>query len=244
VMNQKTENNLWRAPTDNDINAKQEWVYAGYKDVTTRVHDYRIVENKSDVSLIFDIALVNEAVPPVLSGTLTWTIQNDGTLTVNYDLAKDTLAPFLPRFGLAMTLPSNYEQVEYYGNGPYSSYQDKGVATYLDYFETSVTDNVSNDIKPQESGSHNQTTFAKVSNGRNAMVVTSGDTFSFNTTHYSLNQLTHTSHKDQLEVEDYTYLYIDYAQSGIGSNSCGPELNEAYRLNDTQIKFNFKLNFE
>ena len=244
VMNQKTENNLWRAPTDNDINAKQEWVYAGYKDVTTRVHDYRIVENKSDVRLIFDIALVNEAVPPVLSGTLTWTIQNDGTLTVNYDLAKDTLAPFLPRFGLAMTLPSNYEQVEYYGNGPYSSYQDKGLATYLDYFETTVTDNVSNDIKPQESGSHNQTTFVKVSNGRNAMVVTSGDTFSFNTTHYSLNQLTHTSHKDELEVEDYTYLYIDYAQSGIGSNSCGPELNEAYRLNDTQLKFNFKLNFE
>ncbi|MGJ5711485.1 beta-galactosidase, partial [Staphylococcus equorum] len=118
VMNQKTENNLWRAPTDNDINAKQEWAYAGYKDITTRVHDYRIVENKSDVSLVFDIALVNEAVPPVLSGTLTWTIQNDGTLTVNYDLAKDTLAPFLPRFGLAMTLPSNYEQVEYYGNGP------------------------------------------------------------------------------------------------------------------------------
>ncbi|MGJ5711550.1 hypothetical protein, partial [Staphylococcus equorum] len=35
-----------------------------------------------------------------------------------------------------------------------------------------------------------------------------------------------------------------YAQSGIGSNSCGPELNEAYRLNDTQLKFNFKLNFE
>ncbi|MGJ5711503.1 beta-galactosidase, partial [Staphylococcus equorum] len=111
---------------------------------------------------------------------------------------------------------------EYYGNGPYSSYQDKGVATYLDYFETTVTDNVSNDIKPQESGSHNQTTFVKVSNGRNAMVLTSGDTFSFNTTHYSLNQLTHTSHKDELEVEDYTYLYIDYAQSGIGSNSCGP----------------------
>ncbi|ANQ65471.1 glycoside hydrolase family 2 TIM barrel-domain containing protein [Staphylococcus equorum] len=244
VMNQKTENSLWRAPTDNDINAKQEWAYAGYKDITTRVHDYRIVENKSDVSLIFDIALVNEAVPPVLLGTLTWTIQNDGTLTVNYDLAKDTLSPFLPRFGLAMTLPSNYEQVEYYGNGPYSSYQDKGVATYLDYFETTVTDNLSNDIKPQESGSHNQTTFVKVSNGRNAMVVTSGDTFSFNTTHYSLNQLTQTTHKDQLEVEGYTYLYIDYAQSGIGSNSCGPELNEAYRLNDTQIKFNFKLNFE
>lgn len=244
MMKQQTENKLWRAPTDNDAYMRPDWEYSGYKDIGTRVHDYRIQESKSDVSLIFDIAMVDEVVPPALWGTLTWTIQNDGTLNVDYDLERDTLAPFLPRFGLAMTLPNDYEQVEYYGHGPYSSYQDKGMATYLDYFNTSVVENSQNHIKPQESGSHNETTFVKLSNGPRAIVITSEDTFSFNTTHYSLNQLTNTAHKDQLEQEDQTYLYIDYAQSGIGSNSCGPELVEAYRLNDKYIKFNFNLNFE
>ena len=47
---------------------------------------------------------------------------------------------------------------------------------------------------------------------------------------------------DELEIENNTYLYVDYAQSGIGSNSCGPELNEEYRLNNKKIMFNFDLN--
>ena len=58
-----------------------------------------------------------------------------------------------------------------------------------------------------------------------------------------MEQLTHTMHEDQL-VEEETYIYIDYGQSGIGSNSCGPELSEIYQLNDKHIQFQFKLNFE
>ena len=53
---------------------------------------------------------------------------------MDYQLEKNDLAPFLPRLGMAITLIDRYEQLSYYGNGPYSSYSDKGVATYLDYF--------------------------------------------------------------------------------------------------------------
>ncbi|MBU6133348.1 beta-galactosidase [Staphylococcus xylosus] len=243
VINQNTTNNIWRAPTDNDTNIKDDWAYSGYKDITTRVHDYQIVENETEVSLIFNIAMVNDAVPPVLFGTVTWHVQRNGTLNVTYDLERDMKAPYLPRFGLGLTLPKAFEQVKYYGKGPFSSYQDKGVANYLDDFGTTVTDNGEVHIRPQETGSHNETTFVEISDGCNKVIVTSDNTFSFNTTHYSLKQLTETTHKDTLEPEDQTYLYIDYAQSGIGSNSCGPELNEAYRLNNRHIEFSFNLKF-
>ena len=207
------------------------------------MHDYQIVENETEVSLIFNIAMVNDAVPPVLFGTVTWHVQRNGTLNVTYDLERDIKAPYLPRFGLGLTLPKAFEQVKYYGKGPFSSYQDKGVANYLDDFGTTVTDNGEVHIRPQETGSHNETTFVEISDGCNKVIVTSDNTFSFNTTHYSLKQLTETTHKDALEPEDQTYLYIDYAQSGIGSNSCGPELNEAYRLNNRHIEFSFNLKF-
>ena len=43
--------------------------------------------------------------------------------------------------------------------------------------------------------------------------------------------------------EDSTYLIVDYKQSGIGSNSCGPDLPEEYRLNEEDFSYNFYLKF-
>ncbi|MEG2670549.1 MAG: hypothetical protein RR957_08785 [Oscillospiraceae bacterium] len=34
-------------------------------------------------------------------------------------------------------------------------------------------------------------------------------------------------------------LRVDYKVSGIGSNSCGPELLEKYRVDDKKIEFDF-----
>src|SRR5699024_12842496 len=98
-------------------------------------------------------------------------------------------------------------------------------------------------IKTQEKSNHKRVIYEKVSNDEHQNKVTSDQPISFNTTHYSLEQLTHTIHEDKL-VEEETYIYIDYGQSGIGSNSCGPELSEIYQLNDKHIQFQFKLNFE
>ena len=243
ILTQPTKNNVWRAPIDNDINIRKDWAYLGYYDAITRIRDYKIVETDDAVSVIFEIVIINDVVPPILQGAMTWTVYNDGRLNVNYDLEKDTEGPFLPRFGLAMVLPKAFESVTYYGSGPFSGYPDKGVANYLDYFETTVTDNGGNHIKPQETGSHNGTTYANISSDQHQIVVSSEQPFSFNVTHYTLEELTHTTHKDEL-VEGDTYLYIDYAQSGIGSNSCGPELSEAYRLNDKHIHFQFELRFK
>ena len=51
-------------------------------------------------------------------------------------------------------------------------------------------------------------------------------------------------HNFELVEDDATYLIVDYKQSGIGSNSCGPELDHQYRLNEKDMKFNFYMKFE
>ena len=51
-------------------------------------------------------------------------------------------------------------------------------------------------------------------------------------------------HNFELIEEDLTYLNIDYKQSGIGSNSCGPDLDEKYRFNEEEFSYNFYLKFE
>jgi beta-galactosidase len=46
-------------------------------------------------------------------------------------------------------------------------------------------------------------------------------------------------HTDELCSDGLVHLRIDYKVSGVGSNSCGPALEEKYRLSDEEIKFAF-----
>ena len=77
--------------------------------------------------------------------------------------------------------------------------------------------------------------------GKAALTVAGEETFSFNASVYTQEELTEKAHNYELEESPYTVLCADYRQSGIGSNSCGPELAEQYQLNEEN--FEFKVRF-
>lgn len=54
-------------------------------------------------------------------------------------------------------------------------------------------------------------------------------------------ELTQKIHNYQLEKSEYTVFCLDYTQSGVGSNSCGPELKEEYRIDEKEFNFSFVL---
>ena len=45
----------------------------------------------------------------------------------------------------------------------------------------------------------------------------------------------------ELKESENTVLCLDYAQSGMGSNSCGPDLLEKYKVNEDEFEFRMKL---
>ena len=57
----------------------------------------------------------------------------------------------------------------------------------------------------------------------------------------SMYPLIQKKHNFELQPSNYTVLCVDYAQSGIGSNSCAPELLEQYRLGYKEFEFGMKL---
>ena len=93
---------------------------------------------------------------------------------------------------------------------------------------------------PQEHGNHTNCKRLEVAN---AMTVHSSKAFEFNISQYSTDELTRAMHIDELPVSDKVSMRIDYKNSGIGSNSCGPMLLEKYRLNEKKIEFDFEISF-
>ena len=58
---------------------------------------------------------------------------------------------------------------------------------------------------------------------------------------YSTAALTKAEHTDELKADSNIHLRVDYKVSGIGSHSCGPELEKKYRLDEKCINFTFSV---
>ena len=67
----------------------------------------------------------------------------------------------------------------------------------------------------------------------------SANSFSLSVSHFSPEYLTGFKHDFELVPQRDTTVIIDYRTSGIGSNSCGPELAPEYRITEENIKFKF-----
>ena len=240
LIEKPMELNIWRAPTDNDRNIKLTWMLAKHHISYARAYETAVLEEAGAVRIENTMSVGGMTTRPVVRMTTVWTVQPSGVVEMKMDAAKDPDYKMLPRFGIRMFLPKQMEQVSYYGLGPVESYKDKCRASYHGRFETTVTDLHEDYLFPQENGSHCDCDFVHISGGDLALAAC-GNGFSFNASHYTQEELTAKSHNFELEESAYTVLCLDYAQNGIGSNSCGPVLAEKYMLNDDSFTFTVRL---
>jgi beta-galactosidase len=239
----KTVLDVWRAPTDNDRNIKNKWFDENYHKVAMHTYEAKIIEQTAEKMVLeTTLSLSGPVKVPFLRGVCTWSIYATGEIKFALDANLRENIVFLPRLGLDFTLPKGNEKVEYYGYGPYESYVDKHKGCKKSRFQAEVSDLYEPYIKPQESGSHYDVKWLTVTNEEGVGLLFKGsEQFSFNAAHYTKEDLTNTTHRHLLKKRPETYLSIDYKTSGIGSNSCGPDLDEKYRLNEQKISFAFEI---
>ena len=232
---------IWRSPTDNDRKIKNDWIEAGFNQITTYVYNTEIKEYSNKLEIVSFLSLIPPYREKVVDVTVTWTIYPCGLINCNIEANKNMKTPYLPRFGVELKLNKSYENVNYFGFGPYENYIDKNSSCYLGRFNSKVSEMHEDYIKPQENGSHHFCREVSINNNSGKLYILSENDFAFNASHFSIYQLTNTSHNFDLNEENFTYLIVDYKQSGIGSNSCGPDLPEEYRLNEEKFSYNFYL---
>lgn len=232
---------IWRAPIDNDRNIRKEWEQANYHHTRTRIHDYQIEESDQGIDIRLKGVLNALARQTILDLDIHWKISRQGQIQMTCQAEKNPMMPFLPRFGMVIPLANDYQSVNYLGNGPHESYEDKHHANFQARFIQDIDDLYEAYVTPQENGAHNQVLDLTVKGSQAHLAVQADSSLSFNLSAYSIDQLTQVAHRDQLQKEDSHYLILDYAQSGTGSNACGPELAKDYQLNDPSFNFSFAL---
>ena len=243
ILETSMELNIWRAPTDNDRKIKQEWMNAGYDRSNARAYDVQWEREGKCVRIYSTMSVAAVALQKVLDIKAVWEISNKGSISVKMQVKKNMEFPQLPRFGIRLFLKEEYENLKYYGLGPYESYRDKCKSCSHGLYDATVEEQHEDYIRPQENGSHTDCDYVIIEKENQTVIAVSPKPFSFNVSYYTQEELTRKAHHYELEKSGNTIVCLDYAQNGIGSNSCGPELRAEYQLDEETFIFEMKLLF-
>ena len=240
---------VWRAPTDNDRKIKFDWIAAGYAKAQVNCRSCSLIASDKNIARIeAELVMGAYARMNFLKLKVRYTVVSGEGMVIDthaqrLDHSYEKESPFLPRFGYEFLMPVDNERLVYFGRGPVESYVDKRLASFQGVFATSVTEHFEHYVRPQENMAHADTEWVSVSNlsGHGLLVLSADKSFSFNCSHFTSAQLTKTAHDFELVPLKETVVNIDYRHSGIGSNSCGPVLNEKWRLDEREFDFSFRL---
>ena len=169
--------------------------------------------------------MVKNCLQPLLDFELEYAFFDTGAdISISYEVAD--FVSYLPRIGLAFSLPKKYGAFEYDGYGPHESYIDKRLASEYGSYRSTAKKEYFPWVKPQETGSHYGSERLKIDN---VFTITAEKPFSFSVLPYSVEQLREAKHHFELPKSNSVYVHLDVAMSGVGTASCGPKLAEKYQ---------------
>ena len=227
-----------RAPTDNDRNIRfrwmqlNEWQGENLDKTFTKIYSCGI----EDGVIVVNGSLSGISRAPLMRFALRVEIFADGRIDMNLagDIRKDAI--WLPRLGYELVLPAETKNFAYYGNGPVESYRDLRHAGLVGLHHSNVDSEYVPYVRPQEHGNHTAVKWLRI--GKLEFVA---DDMEICVSKFSTAALTAAEHTDELVSDGMTHLRIDYKVSGLGSNSCGPDLETQYRLSEKEISFRFSI---
>ncbi len=230
----------FRALTDNDKRMANFWAkldeWQGENLDYTTTKTYKVSVNKN--TIIAECSLGGISRMPYFNYKLKITVYANGTISYALvgDVRKDSV--FLPRLGFEFALKKENKAFTYFGMGPDENYCDMYQHARQGMFSSSSDLEYVPYVRPQEHGNHTKTKALCVED----KIEFVGDNFEFNVSNYSIEQLHKAKHTDEIGENTATHIRIDYKVTGVGSSSCGPNIEPEYTLNDKHIVFNFDLN--
>lgn len=241
IIEKPIEFNFFRAPTDNDMYVKEKWYKAHLNDPVVKVYSTQISNENGYVLIKTEQSYAWSIHQPFAHLNVTYKIDFNGIIDVSCECDTSDKIELLPRFGLRFFLKDDFKNVSYYGYGEKESYIDKRQSSYIGNFFDTV-DNMHEDyIRPQENGSHYGCTRMSLQNKNVSLNFIHQNGFSFNVSPYTQEELAKKKHNFELEKSGYTVACIDFYMAGVGSNSCGPELLEKFRIKLPHVCANIRI---
>ena len=237
---------FWRAPTDNDRGAGLErptgplfesriWQDAAN---SWEIHDVKAETTAHGVTIQFSGIILDG----LASLNMHYELRSDGSVELTFQYHTDKELPSALRMGTQWILPTDFEQIEWYGAGPNPTYSDRNWER-VGRFKTTVKDHWVDYSQPQENGNKVDVRWLKLTNqeGKGLLMEASAP-LSCNVLPHSHELIASKAYSWQLPVPKQFYLNIDFAQLGVGGdNSWGAWAHPDYQLVEKDYRYSFRL---
>ncbi len=215
---------FWRAPTDNDYGASIQKHLAAWKDPELKLQS--VVTETAGLSQRTTATYQVPSVDASLMLTYTLTPQSQLIVAQYLKVNKDAKSkPVLPRFGMTLVMPSEYNHIRYYGRGPIENYWDRHTSTFLGVYSQDVSDQYSPYIRPQESGNKTDVRWWSIYNkeSEEGMTFTAPEPLEMASLNYLTSDLdggpvkeAQQMHSGDLTPRPFTVVHISQKQMGMG----------------------------
>ncbi|MGV8814512.1 MAG: glycoside hydrolase family 2 TIM barrel-domain containing protein [Gelidibacter sp.] len=159
--------NFWRAPTDNDFGSQMqarniEWKKASLFMKVAKMTSQSNKDGSVTVAITYNLPGVETTFESV------YHILGNGVVQISNILNETAYKGDIPRVGMRMQLPKQYDNMTFFGRGPFENYQDRKTAAFIDLYESKVKDQYVPYVRPQENGYKVDVRWSAFSNNNNS----------------------------------------------------------------------------
>lgn len=237
--------NFWRPPTDNDhVDAHGEllWRRIGLDNLSWKVN-YVSVEkldkSKSRQRITVSKDACNANGEHVFHLLESYHFCSSGDVLVGYFITPDSWVTYLPKVGVQMKVSDEAVTTEWVGYAN-ETYIDRQACGFIGHYEAATDGLFHHYVNPQTAGNRMETRYVSLLDNNKERMLTAqleGEICQFSIYPYSDDNIDLAKHANELNKENYYTFNVDYAQSGLGTATCGPNVLEKDLLEAKPMSF-------
>jgi len=252
--------NVWRAPLANDLdswNFRQNeigntldwmgketangWRSTGLDRLVHEVEEFRseIHEGRAEAWIETTLHAMNNTTG--FKVHYHYVISGDGIIGITTHVSpRGNLTRWIPKVGLQMELHQQFQQIEWFGRGPFETYPDRKTGAKVSRYSTTVEADFLPYIIPQDYGNKTDVYWFSIVDESGIGLTINGDaTFNVSAQKYRTDNLDRAHYPFQLQKEKVVTLNLDHQVSGVGGTA-NSVLNP-YQVHPNEYEFTFIL---
>ncbi len=250
--------NIWRAPLANELDAwgtfatkighekdgmghniANGWYALGLDNMEHKVKTVNIIKKENQVGLnIVTLVTSNNAATGFLN-EFEYIIAENGEIELKTTSSSNgEFTHWLPKIGLQLQLPNSFQNINWYGRGPYETYPDRKTGAKFGHYKTTVKEDYVPYIIPQDYGNKTDVYSMSISDDHGFGLLIKGDqTFNTSAQLFDTDNMTRSYYKNQLKKVDFVTLNLDHKMSGVGGTAIS--ILNKYRVLPKEYTFTF-----
>ncbi len=148
------------------------------------------------------------------------TVYGSGDVVIERSFRPENLKlPEIPRFGMQMAVPAEYDTMTWYGRGPQESYDDRKTGAAVGRYSGRVEDLIHDYVRPQENANRTDVRWMTLTDTEGDGLLAVGmPLLNVSAWPYTMEDLEKATHIHELPRRDTVTLNLDLRQMGVGGD--------------------------